>query len=65
VALNPFTPGVLVRLRKMAADELAKAERDVRSGPGGMGWAHNESKRTECEEWLVFCRFAAEELHRA
>lgn len=57
-----MTPAVRDRLRKLAADELQKAEYELRSGPGGTGWTHNESKREAIEEWATFLQFAAAQI---
>jgi hypothetical protein len=36
--------------------ELASAHLDLREGPGGTGWAYNESKRAETVAWAEFLR---------
>lgn len=36
--------------------ELAKAEREEKQGPEGMGWAHNESRRPAIVERAEFLR---------
>jgi hypothetical protein len=47
-----LTPGVRTRL----TEELRKAEQAVKHGPAGMGWAYNETKRSETEAWAAFLR---------
>jgi hypothetical protein len=49
-----FTPLVRDRFYKLFAEQLATAERDLRTGPGGLGWRSNEAKRQEVTEWHAF-----------
>lgn len=57
-----LTPSVKVRVKALVAEQLKLAERDERSGPGGSGWTHNESKREEVEEWAAFLRYVSGNL---
>lgn len=59
-----FTPRVAARAKAMIAEQLTLADRDEKSGPGGSGWAHNESKREEVTEWAAFLRFLSAQIER-
>ena len=42
--------------RAWLAAELSRSEREVRIGPGGEGWQHNEGKRAEITARAAFLR---------